>query len=397
MKDILIVLDSLSTGGLEKTLIDLCNNIDYTKYNVDVYLFNDGRDLVPQLNSNVNLLPDSPYYSTVFNQSVFQSLKALISQKRFDLVFYRIIRFIKARLGINYNWVFDWYFQKKTMLKIDKQYDVAIGFAEETAGYYVVDCVKANVKNIWIHTDIKEINSNSKLDTMAFERADNICTVSQNSRKSLEELYPQFKDKIKVFTLPSLFDFDSIDRLADEPNEMDKNAKCILSVGRLVELKGFRLCVEPCKRLVDEGYNIKWYICGEGPQREALEELIKQYGLKENFILLGNKSNPYTYINSADICVQPSSYEGLGMVVYEEKYLKKPVVCSRIGSFLEMVSDNENGLIIERNKESIYNAVKYLLDNPEILENLGNTQALNYVDKQTTINKLEKTFLNGQG
>ena len=59
---------------------------------------------------------------------------------------------------------------------------------------------EANVKNIWIHTDIKEINSNSKLDTMAFERADNICTVSQNSRKSLEELYPQFKDKIKVIT-----------------------------------------------------------------------------------------------------------------------------------------------------------------------------------------------------
>lgn len=392
MKDILIILDSLSTGGLEKTLIDLCNNIDYTKYNVDVYLFNDGRDLVPQLNSNVNLLPDSPYYSTVFNQSVFQSLKTLIRQKRIDLALYRIIKFMKARFGISHNWVFDWYFQKKTMLKIDKQYDVAIGFAEGTAGYYVADCVKAKVKNIWIHTDIKEINSNVKLDTMAFEGADNICTVSQNSKRSLEELYPQFKDKIKVFNLPSLFDFDSIDHLADEPNEMDESAKCIVSVGRLVELKGFHLCVEPCKQLVDEGYNIKWYICGEGPQRETLEELIKQYGMEENFILLGNKSNPYTYINSADICVQPSSYEGLSLVIYEEKYFKKPIVCTGIKSNLEMISHGENGLIVERNKESIYNAVKYLLDNPEMMEILGNTQALNYVEKQTTINELEKTF-----
>lgn len=392
MKDILIVLDSLSTGGLEKTLIDLCNNIDYTKYNVDVYLFNDGRDLVPQLNSNVNLLPDSPYYSTVFNQSVFQSVKTLIKQKRLDLALYRIIRFIKARFGISHNWVFDWYFQKKAMLKIDKQYDVAIGFAEGTAGYYVADCVKAKVKNLWIHTDIKEINSNCKLDTMAFEDADNICTVSQNSKKSLEELYPQFKDKIKVFNLPSLFDFDSIDRLADEPNEMDKSAKCIVSVGRLVELKGFHLCVEPCKRLVDEGYNIKWYICGEGPQREALEELIKQHGMEKHFILLGNKSNPYTYINSADICVQPSSYEGLSLVIYEEKNFKKPIVCTGIKSNLEMIAHGENGLIVERNKESIYNAVKQLLDNPEMMEILGNTLALNYVDKQTTINELEKTF-----
>lgn len=392
MKDILIVLDSLSTGGLEKTLIDLCNNIDYTKYNVDVYLFNDGRDLVPQLNSNANLLPDSPYYSMVYNQSVFKSVKMLLKQKRLDLAFYRIYRFLKVRLGKKGFSHKEWRFQKKTMLKIDKQYDVAIGFAERTSCYYVADCVNANVKNMWIHTDIKKIGTNRILDTMAFERADNICTVSQNSKKSLEELYPQYKDKIKVFTLPSLFDFENIDCLADESNEMDKNTKCIVSVGRLVPLKGFHLCVEPCKRLVDEGYNIKWYICGDGPQRKSLEELIKQNNMEEHFILLGNKSNPYTYINSADVCVQPSSYEGLSLVIYEEKYFKKPIVCTGIKSNLEMIAHGKNGLIVERNKESIYKAVKYLLDNPEMMEKLGNMPALNYVEKQTTINELEKTF-----
>ncbi len=392
MKDILIVLDSLTTGGLEKTLIDLCNNIDYTKYNVDVYLFNDGRDLVPQLNSNANLLPDSPYYSTVFNQSVFHSVKALIKKKRIDLAFYRIYRFLKVRLGKKGFSHKEWNFQKKTMLKIDKQYDVAIGFAEGTAGYYVADCINAKTKNIWIHTDIKKISTNRILDTMAFERADNICTVSQNSKKSLEELYPQYKDKIKVFTLPSLFDFDKIDGLANEPNEMDESVKYIVSVGRLVELKGFHLCVEPCKRLVDEGYDIKWYICGDGPQKEAIEELIMQNNMEEHFILLGNKSNPYTYINSADICVQPSSYEGFSLVVYEEKYLKKPVVCTGIKSNIEMISHGNNGLIIERNKESIYKAVKYLLDNPEMITKLGNVPSLNFVDKQTTIKELEKTF-----
>ena len=45
MKKVLIVADSLSMGGLEKTLIDLCNNLDYAKYSVDLYLFNDGREL----------------------------------------------------------------------------------------------------------------------------------------------------------------------------------------------------------------------------------------------------------------------------------------------------------------------------------------------------------------
>ena len=271
MKDILIVLDSLSTGGLEKTLIDLCNNIDYTKYNVDVYLFNDGRDLVPQLNSNVNLLPDSPYYSTVFNQSVFQSLKTLIRQKRIDLALYRIIKFMKARFGISHNWVFDWYFQKKTMLKIDKQYDVAIGFAERTACYYVADCVNAKVKNMWIHTDIKEIGSNRILDNMAFEKANNICTVSQNSRKSLEELYPQYKSKIKVFTLPSLFDFDRIEALAtalsvspsylfgwDKENTPDERQ---LTEGEWAMIKIFRLIPEDQQKAFLEMEYLPHWIC----------------------------------------------------------------------------------------------------------------------------------------
>lgn len=392
MKEILIVSDSLATGGLEKTLIDLCNVIDYTKYNVDLYLFSDGRDLVPQLNNNVNLLPDSPYFSTVFNQPIFKAVKSLIKEKKIGLAFYRIFRFLKARLGLKGLSKIDWHFQKKTMLRLDKKYDVAIGFAEGSAGYYVVDCIDAKVKNVWIHTDIKQIISNRALDIMAFTKADNICTVSQNSKNSLVELYPEFENKIKVFTLPSLFDFDHIEKLACEPNEMDNSANCIVSVGRLVELKGFHLCVEPCKRLVDEGYNVKWYVCGDGPQRPELENIIKQYNIENNFILLGNKENPYTYIKSSSICVQPSSYEGLGMVVFEEKLFKKPVVVSNIPAFLEMIADGKNGLVINRDSESIYKAVKQLLDNSEMLKELGNTPAINFVDKQTTINNIEKTF-----
>lgn len=393
MKDILIVADSLTTGGLEKTLIDLCNNLDYTKYNVDLYLFNEGRDLVPQLNKNVKLLADSPYFNTVFNVPVLKSIKILIKQKRLDLAFYRIYRFIKARLGKKgFSHTIDWHYQKKSMLKIKKQYDVAIGFAEKTACYYVADCINAKVKNMWIHTDIKKIGTNRVLDTMAFEKANNICTVSQNSKKSIEDLYPQFKEKVKVFTLPSLFDFDHIDALANEPNEMDKNAQCIVSVGRLVPLKGFHLCIGPCKKLIDEGYNIKWYVCGEGPQRQELEELVRKYNVEEYFILLGNRENPYTYIKNSAVCVQPSSYEGLSLVIYEEKYFKKPIVCTGINSNLEMIANSENGLIIERDSESIYNALKQLLDNPELIKRLGDTPALNFVDKQTTINNIEKTF-----
>ena len=60
-KKILIVASSLSMGGLEKCLINLCNRFDYDRYEVDLYLFNEGRDLLEKLNKNVTLLADSPY------------------------------------------------------------------------------------------------------------------------------------------------------------------------------------------------------------------------------------------------------------------------------------------------------------------------------------------------
>ena len=69
-KKVLIVSDSLNMGGLEKCLINVCDNFDYSKYDVDLYLFNEGRTLLDKLNKNVNLLPASPYYKDVYNTSV---------------------------------------------------------------------------------------------------------------------------------------------------------------------------------------------------------------------------------------------------------------------------------------------------------------------------------------
>ena len=118
-KKILVVSSSLSTGGLEKCLINLCDNFDYERYEVDLYLFNEGRALLEKLNKNVCLLADSPYYADVYNRSFGASVKTLLKKKKVGLAFYRIGRFLRIRFGNKKFTVNDWKNMKKTIYRVE--------------------------------------------------------------------------------------------------------------------------------------------------------------------------------------------------------------------------------------------------------------------------------------
>lgn len=394
-KKILIVSDSLNMGGLEKCLINVCDNLNPQKYDIDLYLFNEGRTLLHKLNKNINLLPDSPYYKDVYNTPFLKSIKTLFKKGKLGLVWYRFIRFLRIRFNDLQYRDYDWKVMQKTMLNINTKYDVAIGFAEGTSCYYVADCINADVKIGCIHTDLKKVAHNRNLDQKAFEKLDRVATVSQNSLHSLIKLHPTCKDKFVCIHLPILMNYDKIHTLSLEKNCMDneKDAIKILSVGRLVELKGFHLCVEPCKKLIEEGLNIKWYIAGEGDYRPTLENLIKQHHLENHFILLGNCANPYSYIRSADICVQPSRYEGFSLSIIEGKFFKKAMIVTNIPSYLEMITDNVNGLVINRNSEEIYNATKILVLDKELRERLATAPASIDINNEKIIHQFEELFV----
>ena len=392
-KTILIVASSLSMGGLEKCIISLCNAIDYERYDVDLYLFNDGRELCKELNPHVTLLPDSPWYSVVYNKPLWQACTTLFIARKFSLLFYRFRRFIRARLGRRLNTVVDWEYMQRTMLKIDKHYDVAIGFEECTANYYVTECINADVKDCWIHTDITKIDTNEELDRRAFSKADYICTVSNNSLLSLKQKYPEYEGKYRSFIMPTLIPKETLVAKSKEACIMDGVQETkILSVGRLVELKGFHLCVKALRDLLDRGYDVTWYVAGEGSYRENIEKEINASHLEGRFILLGSCKNPYSLIRSADICVQPSSYEGFSLSVWEEKMLGKAVVVSDIPANHEIIEDRINGIIVKRESEDIRDAVKYLLDHPDERVKMGQESATCYTTIDGVMKKIEETF-----
>ena len=72
--------------------------------------------------------------------------------------------------------------------------------------------------------------------------------------------------------------------------------------------------------LLDAGYNVKWYLVGDGDLRETVEAEAEKYGVGENVILLGTKTNPYPYIKNCDIYVQTSYSEGWGLPFRKQRF-----------------------------------------------------------------------------
>ena len=93
--------------------------------------------------------------------------------------------------------------------------------------------------------------------------------------------------------------------------------------------------------------------------------MIKEYGLENYFILLGEKSDPYPYFSSCDIYVQPSRHEGKSIAVDEAKCFLKPIVVTDFPSAYDQINDGTDGIICKTNASSVADAVKHLAENED--------------------------------
>ena len=85
-------------------------------------------------------------------------------------------------------------------------------------------------------------------------------------------------------------------------------------------------------------------------------------------ILLGNTTNPYTYMRDCDIYAQPSRHEGKPIAVEEAKILYKPILATEYLSAREQLSDGNLGEICPISVDGIYEGLKKMLDNPFLCE-----------------------------
>ena len=153
---------------------------------------------------------------------------------------------------------------------------------------------------------------------------------------------------------------------------LDKRLVC---VGRLCEQKGQMLLIEALHRLNIKGIEFDMVLAGDGPMRQALEELIHRYDLAKKVYITGWISGEMVreQILQAQALVLPSLAEGLPVVIMESMALRRPVISTYIAGIPELVEPPKQGWLVPAGDvQSLAAAIESCLSTPRhILDQMG--------------------------
>ena len=372
MKKVLIMIDNLNGGGAEKVLVDILNNINYMKYNIDLFLIRKEGVYLNNINKNINL--------KYFLNKIGSKLKYFLKNKLYILTrkFPQLINLV-----------------------IRKKYDISIAFLEGESTKFL-SYKKGDKKKIaWVHTNLDLHKTFSKeLEEYYYSKYNNIVCVSKDVKEVFDKRYPIFKERTEV--IYNLIDKQEIINKSNliKINLKNKSDINVIAVGRLVKEKGFDLLLKAHKILIDEKVSHNIYILGEGPERKNLEEQIKKYSLENSFFLLGFKENPYPFIKEADIFISSSRYEGFSLVVAEALILKKPVIATKCTGPLELLENGKYGVLINvNNSDELAVELKNMILNKERREFFSKKalERSQIFEKEEIMNKIENLFFRKKG
>ena len=362
-KRILFNMYNLEIGGAEKSLLSILNTIDYSRYNVDLFLYENSGELINELPEEVNLLSEIDTYKTLCESTKFTFKRGYIKLG--------VIRTISKYLSIikKTPLAYDQYMNdlsNKILPNIDGEYDIAI--SNIWPHNLVTDKVKAKKKIGWIHTDYSKMRIDYKRDFKTLDKLDYIVSVSDNCKEIFDNIQPKLKEKSILIEniVSSSFIKDLSEKEIIEKELFKDNKLKILTVARLHPEKGVDRVVEVCEKLSDDGIDFKWFVVGFGAQEQELLDRAKDLKLDDRFYILGKKINPYPYFKKCDIYVQPSRYEGKAVAITEAKVFNKPIVITDYNSARDQITNNETGLIVNNSIDGIYKGIKELIEDSEL-------------------------------
>lgn len=378
-KKILFVINTLGQGGAESAFIQFVKKYDPDLYEMHLYVIMGQGDLIKDIPAHVRLLnhhyDDSDLHSLQGKKKLMAHTLGLLAR---NMALFKNISFlvrncpVLKKIGRHNPERLLWQVLADGCQKPEEEYDLAVAYLEGASTYYVARRVKAKRKTAFIHTDYRRSCYSPSLDRGAYEAMDRIYCVSETTRKIFLSIYPDYKDKTHLFY--NIIDRDSALKKAELPCSFDTDdydGLRIVSVGRLVRMKGVDKSIRTMRILKEKGVNARWYAFGEGDARAYFEKTIDECEVRDCFFLPGAVKNPFPYLKQAHIYCQCSEYEGRSLAISEALMLGCPVVATDLPGNSEQITNGKNGFLVNPEPEHIADALMKLIGDVKLREKLG--------------------------
>lgn len=384
MKRVLFHYPILNVGGAEKSSLRMIKALCDRGWDVTLVLTTGGGALETEVDPRVKLVRLRPRaYGQRFARARGPAAKLRALP---DLLGYGAMRLIGGLRMLPF---------------LFHRYDAGVILAISLPTFFMRRFVRSNVRMHWIRNDfdghfpsrakaIKEIRKNES----AFDHY--IC-VSEISRKSLVSSIPEIAPKAEV--VYNILDADAMRKAAEDyaaPFPEGPGIR-VLSVCRLKDRsKGLFRMVRLCRRLLDEGHDLVWYIIGDGPDRDALVQAIADVGLQDRMVLLGYQQNPFPAYRDADLVAMMSYYEGLCGIVNEAKVMGCAIIATEVSGVDEQLTDQRNGFVVANEEDAIFRKMHEILGSPRLLQQTRNFDyPESILNDQHKLHRIETLLLSG--
>ncbi|MDS1030692.1 glycosyltransferase [Bacillota bacterium LX-D] len=306
-------------GGIKTHLINLCNGLEEEKYNI--YLATPNiQDFIPHLpKQNVQLL----------SCGITGNLNLPLDYK----VVHEIAHFLR-------------------------QYHIQIihthGFKASLLGRIAARMVKTPIVITTAHNFIYNNLNNSitkllvrNLQKKLATGTDHFIAVSQALAEDIiknEGILPK-----KVTTI-----YNGIDtriqrkRIILLENLIDPSFQNIVVIARLIPEKGVHLFIQMSKIIANLFPLARFYIIGDGPEKNNLKLQVKEYDLEEKIFFLGYRNDVADLLSQFKIVVIPSLNEGLSVTALEAMLAQRAIVASNVGGLPELIEHGKTGLLFSK-------------------------------------------------
>ena len=377
-KRILIITDTYIgiPGGSERHLFNFCKGVS-DQFEIHAY------QLIPTLNP---MLEDGSFFGRNNITLYSKPISSLLSLSSFKLILelVRLIQSSQIQMVISYHEKSD---ILNYLLKCIFRSQVSSITSKRDMGFKLTGRLRWAMKKILPSFDGITCPSSSIKDLLISEfsaKENKVCII--NNGVELENYLDQgpgnYDLMIKQLSLP-------------------KNCHFITIVGCLKEVKGHSYLIEGFADFLSHQRDSKnWMllVLGEGDLRLELMNQAKSLKVDKNIMFTGYQNNVHDWLNISDIVVSASLSEGLSNALVEACAAGCAIIATNVGGNPEVVTNGENGLLVEaKSSSSISDALSRLVLNESLLIKMGENSRLKATElfsNTAMVEKLEQYYSN---